>query len=68
MRPAHIHFRIQAAGYRTLTTHVFDAADAFLDSDAVFGVKDSLVAAFTRTEGGECRLAYDFVLDEEPQE
>lgn len=68
MRPAHIHFRIQAAGYRTLTTHVFDGADAFLDSDAVFGVKDSLVAAFTRTEGGECRLAYDFVLDEEPQE
>jgi hydroxyquinol 1,2-dioxygenase len=68
MRPAHIHFRIQAAGYRTLTTHVFDAADPFVDSDAVFGVKDSLVATFDRTESGECRLVYDFVLDEEPQD
>jgi hydroxyquinol 1,2-dioxygenase len=68
MRPAHIHFRIQAAGYRTLTTHVFDAADPFLDSDAVFGVKDSLIAEFTRTEGGESGLDYDFVLDEEPQD
>jgi len=68
MRPAHIHFRIQAAGYRTLTTHVFDAADAFLYSDAVFGVKDSLVAAFTCTDGGEYRLAYDFVLEEEARD
>jgi hydroxyquinol 1,2-dioxygenase len=68
MRPAHIHFRIQAAGYRTLTTHVFDAADPYLDSDAVFGVKDSLIAAFTRTEAGDYRLVYDFVLEEERQD
>jgi hydroxyquinol 1,2-dioxygenase len=68
MRPAHVHFRIQARGYRTLTTHVFDAADPFLDSDAVFGVKDSLVATFESTEADGCRLAYEFVLDEEPRD
>ena len=63
MRPAHIHFRIRADGYRTLTTHVFAAGDAFLDSDAVFGVRDSLVASFDDADGEGCTLAYDFVLE-----
>jgi hydroxyquinol 1,2-dioxygenase len=62
MRPAHIHFRIAAAGYETLTTHVFAAGDPFLDTDAVFGVKESLVAPFDASEDGQCVLAYDFVL------
>lgn len=46
MRPAHIHFMISAPGWRTLVTHLFVAGDPYLDRDAVFGVKDSLVVAF----------------------
>ncbi|WP_419994443.1 dioxygenase [Streptomyces boninensis] len=44
MRPAHLHFKATAPGHRTLITHVFVAGDPHLDSDAVFGVRDSLVA------------------------
>jgi hydroxyquinol 1,2-dioxygenase len=62
MRPAHIHFRIAADGYETLTTHVFVAGDPFLDTDAVFGVKESLVAPFARSEDGHSSLEYNFVL------
>lgn len=43
MRPAHLHFMVTAPGYRTLITHIFVAGDEYLASDAVFGVKDSLV-------------------------
>jgi hydroxyquinol 1,2-dioxygenase len=46
MRPAHIHFMIRAAGYHKLTTHVFAAGDQYLRHDAVFGVKERLVAEF----------------------
>ena len=42
-RPAHIHFMISAPGYRTLVTHLFIEGDEYLESDAVFGVKPSLV-------------------------
>jgi hydroxyquinol 1,2-dioxygenase len=62
MRPAHIHFRIAADGYETLTTHVFAAGDPFLDTDAVFGVKESLVAPFVASEDGHWGMEYDFVL------
>jgi protocatechuate 3,4-dioxygenase beta subunit len=44
MRPAHIHFLLAAPGFETLVTHVFAAGDEYLASDAVFGVKPSLVA------------------------
>jgi catechol 1,2-dioxygenase len=46
MRPAHIHFIVGARGYESVTTHMFVEGDAYLDSDAVFGVKDSLVEPF----------------------
>ncbi len=46
MRPAHIHFMVQAPGYKPLTTHIFVEGDPYLESDAVFGVKDSLVVDF----------------------
>jgi hydroxyquinol 1,2-dioxygenase len=62
MRPAHIHFRIAADGYETLTTHVFVADDPFLDTDAVFGVKESLIAPFVTSEDAQCTLKYNFVL------
>jgi catechol 1,2-dioxygenase len=45
-RPAHIHMIIRAPGYRTVTTHIFDAASTYLDSDTVFAVKPSLVRSF----------------------
>ena len=45
-RPAHIHLIVRAPGYRTLTTHVFDATSDYLDSDAVFAVKPSLLRTF----------------------
>jgi hydroxyquinol 1,2-dioxygenase len=52
MRPAHIHFMVKADGYQTLITHVFDEADQYLDTDAVFGVRSSLLARFERHEPG----------------
>ena len=42
-RPAHVHFMISAPKYRTLVTHLFLAGDKYLESDAVFGVKPSLI-------------------------
>jgi protocatechuate 3,4-dioxygenase beta subunit len=42
-RPAHVHFMISAPGFRTLVTHLFFAGDEYLESDAVFGVKPSLI-------------------------
>jgi hydroxyquinol 1,2-dioxygenase len=44
MRPAHVHFLVNADGYEPLITHVFIGGDKYLDSDVVFGVKDELVA------------------------
>ena len=44
MRPAHVHFLVNANGYEPLITHVFIGGDQYLDSDVVFGVKDELVA------------------------
>ena len=45
-RPAHIHMIVRAPGYRTLTTHIFDSASDYLESDAVFAVKPSLLREF----------------------
>lgn len=42
-RPAHVHFMIAAEGCETLVTHLFLASSQYLDSDVVFGVKDSLI-------------------------
>jgi hydroxyquinol 1,2-dioxygenase len=74
-RPAHIHFQISAPGYKSCTTHVFVDGDEYLDSDAVFGVKSSLIQGFEHHDagtpppddrdlgGGEWwEMHYDFVL------
>lgn len=50
MRPAHVHFMITVPGYKTLITHVFKEDDRHLNSDAVFGVKSSLITSFERHE------------------
>lgn len=46
-RPAHVHFMISAPGHETLVTHIFAADSPYLDSDAVFGVKNDLIREFT---------------------
>jgi len=60
-RPAHIHFMVSHSGFKTLITHVFDSASPYLENDAVFGVRDSLVVDFT--SGG---ASFNFALDREP--
>ena len=45
-RAAHVHAIISAPGYQTVTTHIFDSQNEYLDSDAVFGVRDSLIQEF----------------------
>lgn len=73
MRPAHIHTMVSAPGFETLVTHVFDDRDPYLESDAVFGVKDALVRPFLLRDPGVApdgtamsfawrETSYDFVL------
>ncbi|KWR90821.1 intradiol ring-cleavage dioxygenase [Cupriavidus sp. IDO] len=62
-RPAHLHFMIKAPGYETLVTHVFRRGDRYLDSDAVFGVRKSLIGDWVRQPDDTYRLDFDFVLN-----
>ena len=73
-RPAHLHFMIKAPGYETLITHIFREEGKYLDSDAVFGVRSSLIAHWEEKKGGMTPhgehsdspfyvLNYDFVLN-----
>jgi hydroxyquinol 1,2-dioxygenase len=52
MRPAHIHFKIEKAGFDALITHVFVEGDEYLDSDAVFGVRGSCIGNYERHAAG----------------
>ena len=72
-RPAHMHFMIEAPGYERLITHVFRDGDRYLDSDAVFGVRASLITDWECHQPGAMpdgthsqvpfyTLKYDFVL------
>jgi hydroxyquinol 1,2-dioxygenase len=51
-RPAHVHFMLEAPGYEKLVTHVFADNDPYLDSDVVFGVKNSLIRDYTECPPG----------------
>lgn len=62
MRPGHLHFMIQAPGHATLVTHLFAKGDPYMDSDAVFGVKESLIVDFKKGASGEYEAAFDFIL------
>jgi hydroxyquinol 1,2-dioxygenase len=77
-RPAHVHFMVGHPGCETLVTHLFLAGDPYLDSDVVFGVKDSLIqklepqpagltARGNRVETPMAALRYDFVLSDTAQ-
>jgi catechol 1,2-dioxygenase len=72
-RPAHLHYMIEAEGYDPLITHIFDPDDPYIASDAVFGVKESLLAKFVPVtdpaeiaaagyDGPFLDVAFDFVL------
>ena len=50
-RPAHFHLIVTAPGHRTLVTELFDAADPYLASDAVFGVREALVREYRAVPG-----------------
>ena len=73
-RPAHLNFIISSPGYERLATQVFRREDPYLDSDAVFGVRASLVADWVRHARGRTpdgrsieapftTLDFDFVLN-----
>lgn len=73
-RPAHIHFMVSAEGFQPVTTELFASDDSYLDSDAVFGVRESLIVPFMQndSEAEAARLGisapfftveYDFVLE-----
>jgi hydroxyquinol 1,2-dioxygenase len=66
-RPAHMHFLVTAPGFQKLVTHTFVGDDAYLDSDAVFGVKQTLIAPFERLDAADTlwRSPFDFVLTPE---
>ncbi len=72
-RPAHLHYIVEAEGYDRLVTHIFDPDDPYITSDAVFGVKESLLAKFVPVsdpaevatagfDGPFLDVAFDFVL------
>jgi catechol 1,2-dioxygenase len=72
-RPAHVHFMIRAPGFRSLTTHLFAPDCPWLRDDAVFGVRESLIADFHKSSDAAraealgvavpfWEVAWDFVL------
>ena len=73
-RPAHVHVAVSAPGYRPVVTHIFDSDSEFLDSDAVFAVKPSLIKTFVTRDPSDperpvgveqawASVEVDFVLD-----
>ncbi len=63
-RPAHMHFMVTAPGHKRVITHLFVEGDEYLTSDAVFGVKQSLIIPFEKVDGTQeaWRAEYDFVM------
>lgn len=62
MRPAHMHFIVEADGYQRLQTHLFCDDDPHLDSDAVFALKDELIVRFEKSS--DVNMAEQFGLPE----
>ena len=62
-RAAHVHIKVSANGFVPLNTHVFDRTSRFMDSDTVFGVKESLIGDFVPgIVDGYLVCDFDFVL------
>lgn len=60
-RPAHVHFFVEAPGYRTLTTQINFGDDPFAADDFAFGTRDGLLPVPNR-QGDSAYIAFDFVL------
>jgi hydroxyquinol 1,2-dioxygenase len=65
-RPAHVHFRISAPGFKTLVTHLYREGDPYLDTDVVYGVRESLIVPWTQDQQGRCAIDFNFVLQRGP--
>jgi hydroxyquinol 1,2-dioxygenase len=50
IRAAHLHFIVRAPGFDPVVTHIFTPDCPYLHEDAVFGVKQSLIADFRRVD------------------
>lgn len=62
-RAAHVHVKVSADGFEPLTTHIFDRTSRYMDSDTVFGVKESLIGDFVPgIVDGFVVCDFDFVL------
>jgi catechol 1,2-dioxygenase len=59
-RPAHVHFIVGAKGFQPITTHYFVSGDPYLETDAVFGVKESLIVGFTRNDDAKAMKDHGF--------
>jgi hydroxyquinol 1,2-dioxygenase len=63
-RPGHIHMMVSAEGHVPVTTHIFVADSPYIDEDAVFGKRDSLVVEFEKhppgkaVDGREMKVPY----------
>ena len=57
-RPAHIHFIVAADSHLPVTTHIFVAGSPYLDSDAVFAVKQRLITDFARVDDPDQAAAF----------
>lgn len=60
-RPAHVHFFVEAPGYRHLTTQINFGDDPFAADDFAFGTRDGLLPVPNR-QGDSAHIAFDFVL------
>ncbi len=72
-RPAHFHYIISAPGMSAITTELFFENAEYVDNDAVFGVRRSLIAkiqparkveelGYTLEKTPDAVVGYDFVL------
>jgi hydroxyquinol 1,2-dioxygenase len=73
MRPAHIHFCVEASGHHRLVTHLFQRGCPYIETDVVYGVKEPLIVDFEKKPAGTAPngekvdtpfyvIKYDFVL------
>lgn len=62
-RPAHIHFLIYKAGFKTITSQVYDPSDPHLETDSQFGVTRALIGDYQPLPGGEFLLEFTFTLE-----
>jgi len=62
-RPAHLHFLIHKAGYKTIASQVYDPQDPHLETDSQFGVTRALIGNFVKEPGDGYRLEFTFVIE-----